>query len=142
MQSKLLLDQSEGFDAVHDTVEDVHLCLDLTHAVCNGILVVHDWHCLRKWVVTDLVWLLDCLVRIFPEKRENITFKLKDLTLKACWLAPQSLRDNSVCIFPEKSIFPMAHLANMWLYASYFRGNNPKQWSTPTSKNNINKQQD
>ena len=24
-------------------------------------------------------------------------------------------------------IFPTAHLANMWLYASYFRSNNPKQ---------------
>ena len=27
----------------------------------------------------------------------------------------------------EEGIFPTAHLANMWLYASYFRSNNPKQ---------------
>ena len=28
---------------------------------------------------------------------------------------------------PIDSTFPTAHLANMWLYASYFRNNNPKQ---------------
>ena len=39
-------------------------------------------------------------------------------------------------------IFQTAYLAESRLSALYFRSNNPKQWSTPTSKNNINKQQD
>ena len=45
-------------------------------------------------------------------------------------------------LVPGLSIFPTANLANTEVYAFYFRSNNPKQWSTTTSKNNINKQQD
>ena len=42
----------------------------------------------------------------------------------------------------RKDIFPTAYLAQIRLYAFYFRSHNPKQWSTPTYKSSNNKQQD
>ena len=35
------------------------------------------------------------------------------------------------------TIVPKAYLAKSGIYILHFRSNNPKQWSTPTSKNNI-----
>ena len=39
-----------------------------------------------------------------------------------------------IALFTPCHIFPTAYLAQMRRYASYFRSNNPKQWSTPTQK--------